>query len=58
MAASMLAYQCQVCGHVYDPAKGEPRQEIPPGVAFDDLPEDWICPVCASPKDMYAPIER
>ena len=48
--------QCQVCGHIYDPARGEPEQGLPPGVAFDDLPQEWVCPVCASPKDMYSPM--
>jgi len=47
-------YECQVCGHVYNPTHGEPSQWIPPGTAFEDLPDDWVCPVCGSPKDMYA----
>lgn len=50
-----MRYQCQVCAHVYDPAVGEPSQGIAPGTAFEDLPDDWICPVCKSPKSMYAP---
>ena len=52
----MPRYQCQVCGHIYDPAKGEKGTEIPPGVEFDDLPHDWVCPVCASPKYLYEPL--
>ncbi|MCE5278782.1 MAG: rubredoxin [Planctomycetaceae bacterium] len=52
----MVSYQCQVCGHIYDPAEGEASQGIPPGTAFEDLPEDWLCPVCGSPKSMYAPM--
>jgi rubredoxin len=56
MSGRMSRYQCQVCGHLYDPAKGEPSQGIPPGTPFEDLSEDWICPVCGSPKDMYAPM--
>lgn len=50
-------YQCQVCGHIYDPAKGEPKQGIAPGTSFEDLPENWTCPTCASPKSMYAPMK-
>lgn len=46
-------YQCQVCAHIYDPAIGEPGQGIPPGTCFGDLPDDWTCPVCGSPKDLY-----
>ncbi len=49
----MDKYQCQVCAHVYDPKKGEPGLGIAPGTPFKDLPADWICPVCGSPKDMY-----
>jgi rubredoxin len=37
------------CGYVYDPAKGDPQGGIPPGVRFEDLPKDWICPVCGRP---------
>jgi rubredoxin len=55
-AVRMARYQCQVCGHIYDPARGEPRQDVPPGTDFEELPEDWVCPVCASPKHMYEPM--
>jgi len=51
-----IRYECQVCGHVYDPVRGEPSQGIAPGTTFEDLPDDWVCPVCGSPKDMYAPM--
>lgn len=40
-------YICTVCGYVYDPARGEPQRGIPAGTSFDDLPDDYICPVCA-----------
>ena len=56
MDIPMRRYQCQVCGHIYDPARGEPSEGIAPGTAFEDLPEDWMCPACGSPKDMYAPM--
>ncbi len=52
----MSKYQCQVCGHVYDPAIGEPTQEIPPDTRFESLPEEWKCPVCGSPRSMYAKV--
>ncbi len=45
--------QCLVCGHVYDPSEGDPAQDIPPGTVFESLPEEWICPVCGSHKDLY-----
>jgi rubredoxin len=41
---------------MYDPAEGEPTQGIAPRTAFEDLPDDWICPVRGSPKDMYEPM--
>ena len=37
-------YVCQVCGFVYDPAEND-------NVAFEDLPKDWVCPVCGASKD-------
>lgn len=52
----MGKYQCQVCGHIYDPAAGDATQGIPPGTAFEDLPQGWVCPNCGSAKDQYEPI--
>lgn len=51
----MKKYVCGVCGYVYDPAKGDPESDIAPGVAFEDLPEDWGCPVCGAGKDDFSP---
>lgn len=48
----MKKYQC-ACGHVYDPAKGDPDNGIHPGTAFEDLPEDWVCPACGLGKEMF-----
>jgi len=56
MGSRMIRYQCQVCGHIYDSDEGEPAQGTAPGTAFEDLPDDWKCPVCGSPKSMYAPM--
>jgi rubredoxin len=47
---------CTICGHIYDPAQGEPKQGIPPGRAFEDLPEDWVCPVCGAGKSLFKEI--
>lgn len=52
----MKQYECQACGYVYDPAQGDPDSGIEPGTAFDDLPEDWVCPVCAVPKSEFDPL--
>jgi len=46
-------YQCAICGHEYDPEKGEPVQNIPPGREFASLPEDWQCPVCGAAKKFF-----
>ncbi|MBY6241971.1 rubredoxin [Methylosinus sp. Sm6] len=45
--------ECGVCWHVYDPAEGDPVWQIPPGVAFTDLPEDWRCPECDAPREKF-----
>ena len=48
----MDKYVCNVCGYVYDPEKGDPDNGVDPGTAFEDLPDDWVCPLCgASKKD-------
>jgi len=51
--ASMTPCVCMICGHVYDPDVGEPKQGIAPGVAFADLPVDWTCPICGAAKTMF-----
>jgi flavin reductase (DIM6/NTAB) family NADH-FMN oxidoreductase RutF/rubredoxin len=42
--------ECPVCGYLYDPEVGDPDSHVPPGTAFEDLPSDWVCPVCGAPK--------
>lgn len=49
----MKKYVCTVCGYVYDPANGDPDSGIAPGTAFEDIPDDWVCPVCGVAKDMF-----
>ena len=41
----MKKYKCQVCGYIYDPEVGDPDNGIEPGTAFEDLPDDWVCPL-------------
>jgi len=43
-------YQCSVCGYIYDPLLGDPDGGIKPGTAFDDLPDNWVCPICGAGK--------
>jgi rubredoxin len=56
--AKKKKYQCKVCGHVYDPAEGDPAAGVPPGTAFEDLPADWICPDCGAAKGEFEPMEE
>ena len=49
----MGKYQCQACPYVYDPLIGDPTHGVKPGVKFEDLPDDWICPECGVPKTMF-----
>ncbi|MHB8984055.1 MAG: rubredoxin [Carboxydocellales bacterium] len=49
----MDKYACTVCGYVYDPNEGDQEHDIAPGVPFDELSEDWICPVCGVGKEDF-----
>jgi len=46
----MGKYVCTICGYIYDEAKGLPEAGIAPGTAWEDLPEDWVCPLCGATK--------
>jgi len=46
-------YECGVCGYVYDPEKGDKSRGIASGTKFEDLPEDWTCPICGASKDQF-----
>lgn len=54
----MKKYKCLMCGYVYDPKVGDPDSDIPAGTAFEDLPDDWVCPDCGVGKDEFEPIEN
>ncbi len=49
----MDKYVCDMCGYVYDPAEGDPDNGIDAGTAFEDLPDDWVCPMCGVGKDEF-----
>jgi len=53
VAAKMDKYECSVCGYVYDPEMGDPDSGIKPGTSFEELPDDWVCPVCGASKDQF-----
>jgi rubredoxin len=46
-------YECQVCGYIYDPEDGDPEGGIEPGMAFEDLPDEWVCPQCGAGKEEF-----
>lgn len=51
-------YICIPCGYIYDPKKGDPDEDIEPGTPFEELPEDWVCPVCGKEKDRFAEVKE
>ncbi|MDI9645847.1 MAG: rubredoxin [Archaeoglobales archaeon] len=53
----MAKYQCSVCGYIYNEAEGDPDGNVPPGTKWENLPDDWVCPVCGATKDQFERIE-
>lgn len=51
----MQKYRCQVCDWIYDPEIGDPEGGIAPGTPFEDIPNDWVCPLCGVGKDDFVP---
>jgi rubredoxin len=51
--ASMEQWECLVCGYIYDPGEGDSYQGVEPGTAFEDLPDDWLCPDCGVGREMF-----
>jgi flavin reductase (DIM6/NTAB) family NADH-FMN oxidoreductase RutF/rubredoxin len=49
----MEIYICEVCGYRYEPKKGDPDNGIEPGTSFEDLPDNWTCPVCGAGKGSF-----
>lgn len=47
------SYECDTCGYVYDPAEGDPDSGIAPGTRWEDIPDDWVCPICGAGKDAF-----
>ncbi|MCS7143743.1 MAG: rubredoxin [Archaeoglobaceae archaeon] len=52
----MAKYQCSVCGYIYNEDEGDPDSNVPPGTKWEDLPDDWVCPVCGATKDQFEKI--
>jgi rubredoxin len=51
----MEQYKCIVCGYIYDPEEGDPSSGIEPGIPFEMLPADYLCPICGAGKDEFEP---
>ena len=56
VASEMAKYKCSVCGYVYDPEFGDPDGGIKPGTPFEEIPDDWVCPVCGASKEQFEKI--
>jgi rubredoxin len=46
-------YVCGKCGYTYNPKKGDKKQSVPPGVLFNNLPDEWVCPLCGVGKNRF-----
>jgi rubredoxin len=53
----MTKYRCTICGYIYDPEQGDPDSRIDPGTLFEELPDDWVCPLCGATKDQFEKVE-
>ena len=49
----MKSFVCKVCGYAYDPEVGDSEHGIAPGTAFENLPDDWVCPICGAGKEEF-----
>jgi len=54
---NMKKYECMMCGYIYDESLGDPDEGIAPGTAWEDIPEDWYCPVCGASKEDFEMVE-
>lgn len=52
----MARYECTACGYIYDEDEGDIDGGIKPGTKFEDIPDDWVCPVCGVGKDLFEEI--
>lgn len=53
----MKQYRCSICGYIYDPENGDPENGVKPGTDFNDVPDDWTCPICGASKDDFEPVD-
>ena len=50
----MVKYVCEICGYTYDPALGDPEHGVPAGTKWEDVPADFVCPLCGVGKDQFS----
>jgi rubredoxin len=53
----MKKFECEVCGYIYDPAAGDADSGVAAGTAFENLPDDWVCPLCGADKTAFSPLD-
>ncbi len=58
VAPKVAKYKCTVCGYIYDPELGDPDGGIKPGTPFEEIPDDWVCPICGAAKSDFEKIEE
>ena len=54
----MEKWVCVPCGYIYDPEVGDPDGGVEPGTPFDEIPDDWVCPVCGVDKTLFEPVDE
>ena len=52
----MQKWRCTICDYVYDPAEGDMNNGVAPGTPFEELPDEWVCPICAVGKNLFVQI--
>jgi len=57
VSSAVFPMECGVCWWVYEPASGDPSRDVEPGTSFGELPGDWACPECGTPKAKFLPLE-
>lgn len=51
----MQRWRCTICQYIYDPEEGDPENGVAPDTPFEELPEEWVCPICGAGKELFEP---
>ncbi len=57
VGSKMDKYRCSVCGWIYDPELGDPDGGVAPGTPFENMPDDWQCPMCGAAKNEFQQLD-